>query len=451
MNYENQDWEMSFKDMLFFVLYKWKKIVLVGLALGLVLGGFQAFQTMSNPVDLQKAEAKYQQQMDKYNRERDVLEGSISSAKLMVENQKDYLLNSTLMQLGTHNVYEAKADLYITTDYQIMPDMVYQNEDNSGSIIAVYESVLKNNDVIYQVAEKVSMDTKHLKELITVTDVTNHVLEIIVLHNDVEKAEQVLDLLIEHIEATKPTADRIIGEHKVEVLLRTSGPYVDNNGFLAGKREKQEQYLADYEENLEVLEQELKELKKTKPSMNKGSSVLQTGAKWAAIGVAVGAVLAVVYYCVVFVFRTTVYSAEELAARIGIRSLGCVIAEDVRYDVLTRLMRKKEGRIVENSDRNAALVAQTVRNYCTTQESVLVAGRAEPAAIQMLTENLRPYLADIKLTPTGSLLKDADAVSGLRQCDAVLLVESCGKTKYKTIGLERERIEDAGKNCSAVF
>ena len=41
MEYENKEWEMNFKDMFFFALFKWKRIIAISLVLALIFGGFQ--------------------------------------------------------------------------------------------------------------------------------------------------------------------------------------------------------------------------------------------------------------------------------------------------------------------------------------------------------------------------------------------------------------------------
>ena len=50
MNYELQDWEMSFKDMFFSVLYKWKQILVIAVVIALALGGMQAFKTRESNI-----------------------------------------------------------------------------------------------------------------------------------------------------------------------------------------------------------------------------------------------------------------------------------------------------------------------------------------------------------------------------------------------------------------
>lgn len=444
MEYENKEWEMNFKDMFFFALFKWKRIIAISLVLALIFGGFQFVRSFQKSKYPGKSDLEYAEEMEKYSRDLEILESSIEDTNQMIDEQKNYLLESTLMQLGPHNTYEAKADLYIATDYKIMPNMVYQNVDYIESIMAIYKSMLKNNDIVSDIADSMDMDGKYLKELISVSASTGHVLEISVLHKESEIAERILDLLMEKIESTKQTVTLVIGQHRIEVVLRTAGPYVDGD-VLSDKREKQEKVLSGYEEDLEELEKELNKLKGSAPVKKEQVNPLKKGVIWAAIGCAVGAVLCAVAYCVIFVFRTWVYSADELSARIGIKCLGSILSEQKRIDRISRRIKKLEGRITENSQENIALIAQTVANYSADIKQVLVVGSGERAWNDYLVKRIQPEIPDIKLTASGSLLRDADAVTSLRQCDAVLLVESCGKTKYKTIGLERERIEDAGK------
>lgn len=439
MNYELQDWEMSFKDMFFSVLHKWKQILVIAVVIALALGGMQAFKTRESNI---ANKASYEGKLASYERSLAIAQDSYDYANQMVENQKRYLQESTLMQINAYNAYEAKISLYISTGYQIMPDMAYQNEDPSESLVAIYKNVITDNDVLAQVSEELGMENKHLKELITTAQPSDHVLAFAVSHTDAEIAEKAAHLIMEHLEKTKPVATKIIGEHSLEVVLDSVGPYVDVSKAIE-KREKQEALLVEYEEELAAQKTALSKVQKTKPTKY-GSSVVKTAILWGIIGGVAGVALCAVACCVYFIFRTTVYSADELRGRMGVRCLGSV-TRGKRFDFITRALRRVEGRVVEDSEGNAAVIAQTLCNYTGENKCVLVSGSGDRAYTEKLVERLQNELADLKLVAAGSLLRDADAASGLRQCDAVLLVGVCGKTKYKTIGQERERIQDAGK------
>ena len=439
MNYELQDWEMSFKDMFFSVLYKWKQILVIAVVIALALGGMQAFKTRESNI---ANKASYEGKLASYERSLAIAQDSYDYANQMVENQKRYLQESTLMQINAYNAYEAKISLYISTGYQIMPEMKYQNEDPSESLVAIYKNVITDNDVLAQVSEELGMENKHLKELITTAQPSDHVLAFAVSHTDAEIAEKAAHLIMEHLEKTKPVATKIIGEHSLEVVLDSVGPYVDVSKAIE-KREKQEALLVEYEEELAAQKTALSKVQKTKPTKY-GSSVVKTAILWCIIGGVAGVALCAVACCVYFIFRTTVYSADELRGRMGVRCLGSV-TRGKRFDFITRALRRVEGRVVEDSEGNAAVIAQTLCNYTGENKCVLVSGSGDRAYTEKLVERLQNELADLKLVAAGGLLRDADAASGLRQCDAVLLVEVCGKTKYKTIGQERERIQDAGK------
>ena len=180
MNYELQDWEMSFKDMFFSVLYKWKQILVIAVVIALALGGMQAFKTRESNI---ANKASYESKLASYERSLAVAQGNYDYANQKVENQKRYLQESTLMQIDAYNAYQARITFYISSDYQIMPEMTYQNEDISKSLVAIYKLCITDDNVIAQVSEELGMESKNLRELVSVSQPSDHVLSVVVSHS----------------------------------------------------------------------------------------------------------------------------------------------------------------------------------------------------------------------------------------------------------------------------
>jgi len=44
------------------------------------------------------------------------------------------------------------------------------------------------------------------------------------------------------------------------------------------------------------------------------------------------------------------------------------------------------------------------------------------------------------------MLEDAETVKKLPECDGVVFVEQCGRSKYSALELEIERVKDLGKS-----
>ena len=65
----------------------------------------------------------------------------------------------------------------------------------------------------------------------------------------------------------------------------------------------------------------------------------------------------------------------------------------------------------------------------------------------MLVESLNSRLQDIQLIAAGNLLRDADALRMLAQCDAVLLIVTGDQSFSKNIRKELRLIQECGKSA----
>ena len=86
------------KDLLFTVLYRWKAVLAVTLALALALGGL-GFLLTGNPSreELQKQES--------YNTQKAVYDQRIAALEKSVAERQAHLAQSLLMQLDPYNHY----------------------------------------------------------------------------------------------------------------------------------------------------------------------------------------------------------------------------------------------------------------------------------------------------------------------------------------------------------
>ena len=86
-----------------------------------------------------------------------------------IANQQEYLDHSIWINMSPYDVCEARADLFVSTGYQIMPGMEYQNRDNTDTILQAYQSLLTSSAVLEDVAKQVKTEPRYLEELVEVT------------------------------------------------------------------------------------------------------------------------------------------------------------------------------------------------------------------------------------------------------------------------------------------
>ena len=438
MDYENKDWEMSFGDLFLNIFYKWKGIAAVALVFALLLGGYQAWNTIQN-----NAKEPAAKDVAEYNRDMGVLEKQLVNAEKLLTEKEEYLLNAPLMQMDSEHAYVANAYLFIRTDYQIMPGMDYQNVDESSSILTVYQNVLNDRETMVNISQELGVETNHLSGLIEVDKETTHLLRIRVYHSDAAVAQEILDLLLQHVDAAGESAAELICAHTAEVMMKSVDPCYDFS-TISTKQETQYKKLSTYQKDVDDLSEKIDKLKKSNPVRGKKSVAGQT-VLWSALGFVAGAIIGAVLVCLAFCFRTTVYSARELGERTHLRVLGTIPANTVYRDPVIRLLRKLEGRTGRGLDEDLDLIAENITNYYDGARQILVIGTADMDKIGIFTEAIREKIGDVRLLAGGDILQDADALRSLRQCDAVILMEASGKSSYQKILREAAKADSLGK------
>lgn len=446
MDYKNGDVrEVNLKSMLFAMLYQWKRMLLVGVILALVLGGFQFYRkwTQMNDADaVAKIQAEYQASVEAYEDSVALLEGSITTLESDIESQKDYLENSVLMQIDANNVYESDVSIYLSTDYQIMPGMAYQNVDKTQAVQTAYLTALTGNELTNRLAASEGLANKYLRELITVSTDQSGILNVTVCHNSGRKAEQIMEQILNYLPEIQEQVITGISAHTYSIVFDTLGTAVNQD--LAERQERETNRLQELQDKLVAAQEELQALEAPAEVEFSGRNAVKTGIKWAILGGLAGVLVVCFCGCVGFICSDRVYSAEELNSR-GLKILGSVCLPEARYDRITRWLSRKEGRLTENSPENMALIAANIRNYCKDVKVVLVSSDLETEQTERNGAELQRALPDIRFESYGSLLRDPEALRKLPVCDGVLLVLVCGKSRYSQVKKSLERVTDAGK------
>lgn len=441
MNYENQGHAVRIKDLLFSVLYQWKTILLWAVVLALLAGIYSAVTTHKTLSDAELL-AEYAQQdaaaLADYEAKEAALQLLVENAEKQLEDQVNYLENSLLMNMDYHSVAVANVSLFISTDYQILPGMEYQNPDTTNAVSAAYEGLLTSKEALSTIAADLNMEVKYLQELITVINNRDQMLNIFVYHENEESARKITRMLIQAVDSYHDKVAQSISANTVTVVLDTVGITVDTD--LANKQQAEKDLLQKYRDNLQTQQDKLNQL--PRPALHQIPQ-MRSSVKWLVIGGVVGAVLALICVCIRFLVSDKLYGAEGMQIRFDIRVLGGAAIETRKCSAVNRWLKKKEGRVFKNSDVNDQLLAANVRSFTPDMKTVLVAGSAQEEAVVDLLGRLQ--VRGIELRYCGSLLTSAEALNALPECDGVLLVETCGASTYWQIRKTLDYADNAGK------
>ncbi|MBR5316994.1 MAG: hypothetical protein IKU39_03770 [Lachnospiraceae bacterium] len=437
--------EIDLKDLMFTVLRKWKVIILFAILCSMTLGGVKGFTTYKNGTSASAVEASEK----KYKEELAIYEDSVKNLEIEIANitndiaeQEEYLENSIWMRVSPYDICEARADVYITTNYTIMPGMDYQNVDYTETILQVYQSLLTSNKVKEEIAHKAGTEPRYLDELLSVSR-NNSIITINMKHTSKEKAQAVLDETIMWLNDLKPQVVTMIGEHTISMINNSTSSRVGLT--LADTQETQEQNLVDLKESLELKQKELDELKAPEKGGFSTSTATKSGVKFAVLGGFLGIFIVVFSVCVVFLMSDKVYSSKELKKRCGVKVLGALPAKTCKCPI-DLWLNKLEGRVFEADEtvRNG-LIAQNIRNGLGEVKKLLVVGSANEAKVVAVAKALELEMTEITIASGGNMLKDVATLKKLPKCDGIVLVEECNVSKYADIVLEIEMAKDLEK------
>ena len=141
MGHNEEYIEINLREMLFYVLRRWKSVLAAGLVLAVLLGGAKAameYKTMMDPEEQQKLEEdlrRYDVQLRQY-------EELIEKSKEKLDAQQEYIDRAVLMKADWRNVYVAEATYYVDSGYQILPGNNYQDTDKTALLTWHYRNNL---------------------------------------------------------------------------------------------------------------------------------------------------------------------------------------------------------------------------------------------------------------------------------------------------------------------
>lgn len=451
--------EIDLKDLMFAVMGRWRRVLAVSMAMAFLFGGFQGGLACLEGDDREAAsdaEVKFEEEKRFYDQRLISYKREIDNLTEAIAAQQQYLDESVIMNMSPYDVWEAKAEFFLETDYRIMPGMVYQNRDFSAAVLQSYQSALNNAGFIEQTAEESGIEAHYLKELATVSigtgdDGYSNLLVIRIRHGDENMAERLMDAFVKEVDRCKGEICSGVTEHTIREVGVSLGSVVDLE--LAGRqrdeRSRLEQLmdtLSEKQESLEAFEREGKPKREDPFLVSLAKTVLRNGV----MGGALGFFAAVFFICCSYVMTDKVTSAKELKYRFQIKILGGLDDGSHRNThPFDAWLNKMEGRLVgRDNSRDYDLIAVTILNCERESGPVFVAGGAAEDRVRDVAENLGIRLPGAAVVYGGNFLSDPEGLKRLAECGSVVLVEQCGVSSYTNIGLEIEKIGDLHKQLT---
>lgn len=480
----NHEEEIDLIQLAFSILHKYRQILMTVVICAVLAAGFglaknayssyaegKAADSEDVAVAKSAAQQKYDEEMLAYREEKtkhdtnvqqyqeELLENqqAIESTKIKIQNAQEYLDNSVLNTIDPYNVPVAQADLYVSTDYKILPGMDYQNVDYTDAVLKAYSSLITNSETMDKIAKTVGMEERYLQELVSVSgDSSTRLLTIRAYGADEATANKILDALLVRMEDVRPTIQSTVGSHSIAQLTRTSTVSVMT--LLRDSQQQNRDDLTNLQNQVTTLEaadrvleqsiedeQQALEAMKLPEAPKEGTSM----PKLIVLGALLGAVLACGVVVVRFLLDGMVYSASELNRSTGLPVLGALASDRTKKaGKLDAKLYQMEGRPDGSADAEMlCLMAQTIRSRAPEAKKILVTGDLPADQLEALAAALQATepLRGQSVTAAESILKAAATVPHVVAADAIVLAADCTVTRTDAVREQNEKIVRLGK------
>lgn len=477
--YEHEE-EIDLVALCFTLLHKYRQLLAAALACAVIFGAAAGIRTARSGSVSEEAEEDYAAAMteylekkesyeaakDQYDADIKANEKSQSAVVQAIQNAQKYAEDSVLNNLNPYNVWTARADLYVSTGYQIQPGMSYQNPDHTTSVLSAYASALGFVPVsgtsmpLKEIAQKLSVEERYLQELVTVeTDPDASLLRVTVLGRDEQMAADILDAVLEYVETLRPAITGSVGEHTIATISKNSSCTVslelrDIQNSNAATLVNLQSQINTLQQNRTKLDDNFTATTKTWNETSKpvlpATHVSSSVGKYGVLGLLLGIVLVCGVGTLQFLMQGKVYSGKELNQTTGLPLLGTLASERTKKaGKLDAALNKMEGRPDGSGDEEMIrLMAVTVRSRAPEADSILVTGDLPVEQLNALAAALQntDALRAQTVKAAGSILQNAATVPQVTDADAIVLAADCTVSRTDAVREQNEKITRLGKS-----
>lgn len=479
---EEDENEISIFDLLYYILRRWRSILISAVLFCTLLGGFKLVKGISTlgSADSKEEQKNYESQLKGYTISKEQLGNQIKMLTQSVQDKEDYYDHSVLMKLDPKQAYKGTVTFVVTDAGEV--HAVEENRDLSltidrkvNSVLGSYVALIQNGTILRDVQNKLSskLDQKYLAELIyTQVDYQSKLLHITVVGADKQQVQSISDAIVQGLQNASVQMNASVAAHRLELLSSYVGDDADTSipvGMIpeAGANmsdvscqtsieELQKSYtnsITDMQNQLLDCNNQLSELEEPEPPVGASSgSVLKEGIKYGIIGFVAGTFVLAFVYALQYLLCGKLMDGDELNDRYGILLLGDYHAPLHAHPNGIDLWIDRMNGITEDKRSVESVYALSAANImaqvgAAKNPKLLLMGNAKSgdfnAAATALSEKL--CSSGIDVIVAGNVNESASAIEKLQQAEQVVLIEQLGASRQQDIQKELLLFRKLGK------
>ena len=381
------------------------------------------------------------------------------------------------MKINPYREYNASLQLYVATNYQIVPELTYQDIDLSNRILRSYITYMVNGDMYQYILEHLSepVELRYLKEVLTIApDYDNRMVTLNVREVDAQGCEEILALALEGILAKRPGIVAAIGEHELNTV--NQAVYEAVNLELDEWQKANIQYVTGLSIKLQEKAEEYARWEQSVEPQKEYTTVriIKDSIKKFILAFLAGAVLAAAFIAFRYIMSDKLEDAGELKNRFGIRVIAQIpkVHKKRVWVGFDRLFARMGGLTLYERDAltlkrvaaqsvkaelKALAISSGMAGKITKEESVINGegdvdmGQRVKEKVIAFTGNvaereMKELLAEMKwensytIKCLPNILGNPSAVSEVMSADYVVLVEKQEESCYTQITRELEAL-----------
>ena len=391
---------------------KWKIILLAGIVLGMLFGGYKILSIRMNKASMIEDYEAYRDKLNAYKQSQEDYRQTVAELQKSIADKKDYYSNSALMKLNPYSMAVCSVNLNISST-----DKVKLTDAQINTIRASISNEILLGDTIINAAKKAGISTEDFRDLTTTTTSSgNSIVRVVVRGETIEEASQRMDYILEGVEAKHKLFTKNVGEFVCTPYNLSTTMVPDDT--IAKAQDKFTESLTKLETAAYTAQNQSSQLSKpdSVPEYSK-KYMLKNGIKMGIVGFAGGIILAVVALIALAIAKGTIFTSDEIDGEFGLVNLA---------DLQGRDLNAETGRMdyilaqLENALGKGAVIGLT--------------GQAEEknraALLEALSRRSRETGSSFTFEMIGNLLTDASALRRLKDLGGVILVEQIGSSDY---------------------
>lgn len=438
---------IDLKDMLFWLLKHWRRILANAIIIGLLLGLYQVYKGLSvilNDVAFAEAKEKYEITLADYEATGERLKTSIVNLREQSAHQQEYNEKSVLMRIDAMEKWSGNFQIYIDSKYQIDPTLSYQNLDMTNRLISAYASYLRSGEFYQEILNNISgiNEIRFLTEVYTVSaDPSTATITVSCVGPSETAVRQLLEFVKTKFAEQFETVRSAIGDHSYEILTESVFSSIDLN--LEAAQKSNLEAIAVYSNEIGAANHALTEWEEQEeptPEYGTWYTAKQT-IKYTVIGCIIGIIVMSVWFAAKYLLSDMIKTDDDWQA-FKLPVLGYILCDKEKKkllpgidELLDRLFGHPRSATLEQS---CALTAQKLD--AVMKERGLVTGALVgclPAELaESVSEKMNHAGAGVDFRYAGDALSDPSVARNLEGIGEVLVIVK----RYMTSSAEVRRM-----------